>query len=86
MDRLLVVCTRLGACRVLLAVLELSELTLLSTLAMGALVSLRRDLGRWGGRVRLAATPPSIHDALTAAGLTDLFEFYRSVEEALAAA
>ena len=41
-----------------LVVLDLAELTFLSSLAMGALVAYRRGLGRRGIEVRLANVPP----------------------------
>ncbi len=43
--------------------LDLSELTFIASLAMGVLVTFRRDLGRWGGRVRIAGTRPEIYAA-----------------------
>jgi anti-sigma B factor antagonist len=78
--------TRLLARRAVLAVLDFTALTLLSSLAMGMLVGLRRDLGRWQGRVKLACVPPPILVALQTARLTDLFEVHATVEEALATA
>jgi anti-sigma B factor antagonist len=77
---------RLLARRVPLAVLDCSALTLLSSLAMGMLVRLRRDLGRWQGCVKLACLTPPIQDALQTARLTELFEVHATVEEALATA
>jgi hypothetical protein len=56
-ESLAIVFARLAARRVRLVVVELSGLTLLSRRALGALVGLWRDLGRWGGRLRLASTP-----------------------------
>jgi anti-anti-sigma factor len=82
-DRLQFNLLRLVVRRVPLTVLDLSGLTLLSSLAMGALVSLRRDLARWGGRVRIAGASRSVYESLEAAGLTLLFEFFGTVEEAL---
>jgi anti-sigma B factor antagonist len=77
---------RLLARRVPLAVLDCSALTLLSSLAMGMLVGLRRDLGRWQGCVKLACLAPPIHDVLQVARLTQLFEVHATVEQALATA
>jgi anti-sigma B factor antagonist len=77
---------RLLARRVRLAVIDCSAVTLLSSLAMGMLVRLRRDLGRWQGRVKLACLPPPILNTLQIAGLTELFEVHATVEEALATA
>src|SRR5262249_28120870 len=88
MDRMqfIVILMRLVARRVPLVVVDLSGLTVLSSLAMGALVGFRRDLGRWGGRVKLAAIPPAIYESLEAARLHMLFEVCATVEEALAVA
>src|SRR5262249_54491776 len=50
-----------------LVLLDFSELTLLSSLAMGLLVRFRRDLARWGGRVRIAGAQPSVRESLEVA-------------------
>jgi anti-anti-sigma factor len=55
-------------------VLDLAELTFLSSLAMGALVEYRRGLGRRGVEVRLANVPAPVWLALETAGLGQLFE------------
>jgi anti-anti-sigma factor len=57
-----------------LVVLNLAELTFLSSLAMGALVSYRRGLARRGVEVRLANVPAQVWLALESAGLGKLFE------------
>jgi anti-anti-sigma factor len=57
-----------------LVVLDLAELTFLSSLAMGALVAFRRGLGRRGAEVRLANVPARVWLALESAGLWKLFE------------
>jgi anti-anti-sigma factor len=77
---------RLVARRTPLVVVDLSGLTFLSSLAMGALVGFRRDLGRWGGRVKLAAIPPVIYESLKTSRLDMLFEICATVEEAQSAA
>jgi anti-anti-sigma factor len=74
---------RVIARRSRLAVLDLAELAFLSSLAMGQLVRLSRDLGRWNGRVVIANCPPVIREALEVARVTDFFEFRATVEEAL---
>ena len=73
---------RLVARRPPLVVVDLSGVTLLSSLAIGALVGLRRGLGRWGGQVRLAAVPPVIYESLKTSRLHTLFEICATVEEA----
>jgi anti-anti-sigma factor len=57
-----------------LVVLDLAELTFLSSLAMGALVEYRRGLWRRGVEVRLANVQAQVWLALESAGLGKLFE------------
>jgi anti-anti-sigma factor len=57
-----------------LVVLDLAELTFLSSLAMGALVEYRRGLCRRGVEVRLANVQAPVWLALELAGLGTLFE------------
>ena len=57
-----------------LVVLDLAELTFLSSLAVGALVSYRRDVGWRGVEVRLANVQAPVWLALELAGLGKLFE------------
>ena len=57
-----------------LVVLDLAELTFLSSLAMGALIEYRRGLGRRGVEVRLANVQARVWMALELAGLGKLFE------------
>jgi anti-anti-sigma factor len=57
-----------------LVVLDLAELTFLSSLAMGALVEYRRGLRRRGIEVRLANVQAQVWLALESAGLLPLFE------------
>jgi anti-anti-sigma regulatory factor len=62
-------------CRPAVVTLDLGGLRSISALALGALVCYRRSVVRAGGRVRLAGTlQPAVYDALTRAGLLDLFE------------
>ena len=57
-----------------LVVLDLGELTFISSLAMGALVEYRRGLLRRGVEVRLANVQARVWLALESAGLWQLFE------------
>jgi anti-anti-sigma factor len=57
-----------------LVVLDLAELTFISSLAMGALVGYRRGVGRRGIEVRLANVQAPVWLALESAGLGKLFE------------
>ena len=79
---LILMLMRLVARRPRFVVVDLSGVTFLSSLAMDALVGLRRDLGRWGGRVKLAAIPPLIYESLKTSRLDMLFEVCATVEEA----
>jgi anti-anti-sigma factor len=79
-------CARATARRARPVVLHLAELTFLSSLAMGQLVRLSRDLSCWGGRVKLACCRPLIREALEAARLGSFFEFTASIEGAIPAA
>jgi anti-anti-sigma factor len=85
LERLQFAFARVIARRTLIAVLDLSRLTFVSSLAIGQLVRLRRDLNRWNGCVKIASCPPVIRDALQTAGVADFFGFHASVEEALSA-
>jgi anti-anti-sigma factor len=76
---------RVIARRALLAVLDLGHLTFVSSLAIGQLVRLSRDLNRWNGRVRIASCPPMIRETLEAARVASFFVFHASVEEAISA-
>jgi anti-anti-sigma factor len=86
LDSLDSILTRVLATRPSLVVLDFVGLTMLSSLAMGMLISFRRSLARWGGRVKFASTSPSIRESLETARLTDLFELHATVEEAFASA
>jgi anti-anti-sigma factor len=57
-----------------LVVLNLAELTFLSSLAMGALLAYRRGLGRRGVEVRLANVQTQVWLTLESAGLGKIFE------------
>jgi anti-anti-sigma factor len=59
-----------------LVVLDLAELTFLSSLAIGALIEYRRGLCRRGVEVRLAHVPAQVWLALESAGLGKLFEVF----------
>jgi anti-anti-sigma regulatory factor len=76
---------QLVARRTAVAVFDFSLLTILSSLVMGQMVRLRRDIGRWNGCVRIACCPPAIRESLEVAGLDRLFEFHASVEDAISA-
>jgi anti-anti-sigma factor len=65
----------LSACRPRRVTLDLSELTFLSSLALGVLVEFRRGVVRAGGCVRVAPNlHPQVREALEAAKLIELFD------------
>ena len=66
-------------------VLDLSDLTFISSLGLGALVEFRRGLVRNGGQVWLAAPSPQIHELLEMSGLLAIFPVASSVSAAFAA-
>lgn len=76
--------TRALARRPALVVLDFSELSLLSSLAMGFLVRFGCDLARWGGRLMLAGTSEEVRESLEAARLAHLFDFHATVADVLA--
>jgi anti-anti-sigma factor len=67
-----------------LAVLDLSGLTFISSLGLGALISFQRTLKRHGGTVRLAALSTRLTDAFRKAQVHQFFEMHDTVEGALA--
>ena len=66
-----------------LAVIDLSGLTFISSLALGALVSFQRTMKRHGGTVRLAALSERFDDAFRKVQFHQIFEMHDTVEEAL---
>ncbi|MGA3065810.1 MAG: STAS domain-containing protein [Tepidisphaeraceae bacterium] len=77
--------TRVLAARPTLVVADMSKLVLLSSLAMGQLVTLQKSLGRSGGKMRLAAVPPQLMTSLKHTRLDSVFECLPSVKEAMKA-
>lgn len=74
---------RLAALDHKLLVFDLSQLTFISSLGMGAFVSLIKAAKRHETAVRLAAAQPSIYEAFKRARLTDRFEFYDDLDSAI---
>jgi anti-anti-sigma factor len=62
----------LHARRPALVTFDLSELHFISSLVLGVLVSFRRSAARAGGRVRLTALRPEVHEAIVRTGLATL--------------
>jgi anti-anti-sigma factor len=72
-DYLDFVLMRLSACRPCVVRFDLSELTFLSSLAMGLLVRFQRSLARVGGFTEIVGAQPLIHEALFVAGIAERF-------------
>lgn len=81
-DKLETLCLPLVAQRPRRMVVDLSQLTFISSLAMGKLVAARKSIVKHGGEVIIAAPSPLVHEALRRARLHDLFTIVSSVEEA----
>jgi anti-anti-sigma factor len=67
-----------------LVVLDLGELAFMSSLGMGIVITLNRNIQRHGGQVRLAGVQPNLEGALRFTRLTDLIKAYPTVEAAIA--
>jgi anti-sigma B factor antagonist len=65
-----------------LIVLDLAGVGMIASAGMAAMVALRRDAGKYGGKVRLAAVPPLVREALRRALFERIFEFFDTVEAA----
>jgi anti-anti-sigma regulatory factor len=61
-------------------VLELSGVSMIASAGMGAMIALRRDAARFGGKVRLAA--PQVREALRRALFDRIFEFHDTIDQA----
>lgn len=69
-----------------LVVLDLAAVTMVASAGMGAMTALLRDLGKQGGKVRLAAVTPLVRESLRRALVDRIFQIYDTVDAALAAA
>src|SRR3954452_373401 len=69
--------------RPVLAVLDLSELTFISSLGLAALISFQRVVNRHGGTVRVAGLSPQFADVFRRTQLQQVFEMHDSVDAAL---
>jgi anti-anti-sigma factor len=86
LDTLQVTLAQALARRATLVVLDLGQVTALSSLGLGLLVRFRRDLARWNGRLTLVNCPDQIQQAIHNACVASLFEFARPVEDDVAVA
>jgi anti-anti-sigma factor len=83
-DRLQLALTPVLDRRPLLVVVDLAGATLFSSLAISALVCLRRSLARWGGTTKLVAVPPHVRETLEVTRVIELFEVFDTFEQAIA--
>ena len=70
--------------RVLRVVLDLSELAFIASMALGELITFRRDLQTYGGQLRLAGANPAIADVFRKTRLVELFPMFPDPDHALA--
>ncbi len=66
-------CLRLNALRAALVVFDLSQLTFISSLAIGLIVSFRKGQSRHGGKALLEGVTGSVAEALQRTRVTELF-------------
>lgn len=64
--------------------LDLSEVTFLSSSGLRALLLIRKELMTMGGELRLAALQPQVHEVFTLTGFTQVFAIHGTVEDARA--
>ncbi|HEX4796744.1 MAG TPA: STAS domain-containing protein [Humisphaera sp.] len=74
---------QVAAQRPALVVVDLEKLQYISSLGIGLLLALRKDMGP-GGIMRIAGAQGMAIDALRRARLMDLFEFCENVDDAIA--
>ena len=66
-----------------LAVLDLSRVGFISSMAIGALVRFRNQITEGGGRVALAGMQKNVEDSFLYTGLERVFALHKSVAEAV---
>jgi serine/threonine-protein kinase RsbW len=71
-----------GARRLLL---DLSDVTFLSSSGLRALLLIRKELMTLGGELRLAGLQPQVHEVFTLTGFTQVFAIHASLDEARSA-
>lgn len=85
-DDLEIALTRLIAGRFPLVFVDMSELTFLSSIGIGALVSFQRGVARTGGHAIYCGARFAIQSSIAHARLDRFFEMYKSLDEAVAEA
>ena len=66
-----------------LAVLDLSRVSFVSSMAIGSLVRFRNQVAEGGGRVALAGMQKNVQDSFLYTGLERVFALHKSVAEAV---
>lgn len=66
-------------------ILDLGGVQFIDSTRLGEIIAAHITVGRHGGRLLLAATPPRVLELLELSGLDDVFERFDSVEAATAA-
>ncbi|GAB4425185.1 MAG: anti-sigma factor antagonist [Chloroflexi bacterium OHK40] len=62
--------------------LDLGEVSFLSSSGLRALLLIRKELMTLGGELRLAALQPQVHEVFTLTGFTQVFAIHATVDEA----
>lgn len=62
--------------------LDLADVTFLSSSGLRALLLIRKELMTLGGELRLAALQPQVHEVFTLTGFTQVFAIHPTAEEA----
>jgi len=64
--------------------LDLADVTFLSSSGLRALLLIRKELMTLGGQLRLASLRPQVYEVFTLTGFTQVFAIHTTVEEARA--
>ena len=64
-------------------ILSLADIDGMDMFAAGALIGLHKVLGQLGGEIKLAGVQPHLLRTLRISGLTQIFEMYRTVDDAV---
>ena len=64
-------------------VIDLCELSFIASMTLAELISFRRELQSYGGRLRLAGAPDSIASVFKTTHLADLFPMFETSQAAL---
>jgi anti-sigma B factor antagonist len=68
-----------------LVIIDLSGVSIVASIGMGAFVKFNNSIERWEGKVKFVALQPSVLQAFERCRLTEVFSIYDTEEAALAA-